>query len=347
SILQNAQLIDALGHEMPFPATLDLEPLPVFVVVSAEDADRIEKSLLAATVEARERIVVQGAHVSRLDQISLDIINNDLRPVSAKVFQTTQAQSARSRLLPTGINALKIPASGLVVDKPGQTSVTMLDERTSATVTTEIRHHLRSLPRIDSQASSLEQALRRIAAPVVLAQRDHVLPADPGVDWKGADDLSLTAWAGWTPDGIALAVHVKDDIHIGPPSGVTHLWGFDSLQVAFDPGNRAGHGYDDHCREFSLALDDAGAPVIVDGSGVRISFPPGQLRIRKDGTFVCYEVLFPWSRLGDHPLSEGDAFRMNFIANDRDGATRKCWIGLTPGIGEAKQPAAFHQWILR
>ncbi|AHF94659.1 hypothetical protein OPIT5_23080 [Opitutaceae bacterium TAV5] len=347
STLQSGQIIDALGREIPLSPTLDLEPLPVFVVVPAVDADRLEQSLRTATVEARERIVVQNAHVSRLDQISLDIINNDLRPVSAKVFQTTHAQSARSRLLPPGINALKIPATGIVLENPRHTSVTVLDERTSTTVTTEIRYHLRSLPRIDPQTSPLEQSLLRIATPIVLTQRDHVLPADPGVDWKGADDLSLTAWAGWTSEGIALAVHVKDDIHIGPPSGVTSLWSFDSLQVAFDLGNRAGHGYDDHCREFSLALDDAGRPVMVDSGGAKIPFLPNHLRIRRDGTLTCYDVLFPWSWLGDHPLSEGDAFRLNFIANDRDGATRKCWIGLTPGIGEAKQPAAFHQWILR
>ncbi|MFH1500235.1 MAG: hypothetical protein ABII82_20715, partial [Verrucomicrobiota bacterium] len=290
----NGRIIDALGGETPFSSTFDLEPLPVFIVVPAADADRLEQSFRTATVEARERIVVQGAHVTRLDQISLDVINNDLRPAAVKVFQSDQTQSARSRVLEPGVNTLTIPAAGLVMDRAGRASLIILDERTSATVTTEIHHNLRSLHRIDLQAGSLESSLRRIATPIALTLRDHVLPADPGVDWKGAEDLSLTAWAGWTPAGIALLVHVRDDIHSGPPPGVTNLWDFDSLQVAFDPSNRAGHGYDDHCREFSFALNNAGAPELVDNGGVKIPFSSGNLRIWREGVLTCYEMIFPW-----------------------------------------------------
>lgn len=347
SPLPHAQIIDALGNETSFTSKLNLEPLPVFIVISTKDADHLEKNLRAAIVEAQERLVTQDAHIARLDELSFDVINNDLRPVPVKVFQSGHAHSARSRLLAPGINALAVPVVNLVLDKPGQTSIIVLDERTSATITTDIRHHLRSLPRIDLSADSIEASLSKIATPVVLSQRDQVLPADPGVDWKGPDDLSLTAWAGWTSEGIVLSVHVRDDVHVGPPSGVTGLWSFDSLQVAFDLGNRARNGYDNRCREFSFALNTDGLPLVVDGSGERITFSSDHIRIRREDSLTRYEIIFPWSSLGERLLLKGDAFRMNFIANDRDGETRKCWIGLTPGIGEAKHPAAFYQWILR
>ncbi len=344
---QGGKIFDALGGEIPFSHTFDLEPLPLFAVVSAADADRFEQNLRSAIVEALEPIVIQDAHISGQNQISLEITNTDLRAIPVKIFQAGQMQSARSRLLESGVNTLTIPAADLVLGEPGITSVTLLNERTSATVTAEIRHYLQSLPQIDSRPDSFAQMLRQTATPLVLDRRDQVLPADPGVDWRGPDDLSLAAWAGWNPDGIALVVDVKDDIHAGPPLGVLNLWSFDSLQVAFDLGNRAQRGYDNHCHEFSFALDSSGNPAVVDGSGARPVFPSDAIRIQRHDTRTRYEIFFPWSALGGQPIAAGGVFRMNFIANDRDGATRKCWIGPAPGIGEAKQPAAFRQWILR
>ncbi|MFA6962516.1 MAG: hypothetical protein WC205_17300 [Opitutaceae bacterium] len=344
---ENGRVIDALGSEIPFSNTLDLDPLPVFMVVSENNADRLEKGLRDATVEARERIVIQGGHVSRMDQISLDVINNDLRSAAVKVFQSGSAQSARSRLLEPGINTLTIPAEGLVLDAPGQTSIEMLDERTSVSVTMEVRHRLRSLQHIVPADASMESSLRRVTKSIVLAQRDQVLPADPGIDWAGPKDLSLTAWAGWTSGGIALALNVEDDVHAGPPAGTANAWSYDSLQVAFDMSNRAGSGYNEQCHEFSVALDDTGTPVLIADGGVKIPADSAHLRIRRDGALTCYEMIFPWTLLGAEPLSRRDAFRMNFIANDNDGKGRKCWIGLAPGIGETKRPEAFPQWVLR
>jgi hypothetical protein len=335
AIPAGARIIDTLGRETALTASesLELEPLPVFVVVAATEADAMETTLRAATVEARERLVVQSLRASRRDRISLDVINNDLRALSAKVFQAGGAESARSLLLEPGVNALSIPAD-LATGRSETTSVTVLDERTSATMTTELRYRLLALPRIAGRAGGgWAAALRETAAPVVLVQRDQVLPADPGVDWKGPDDLSLTARAGWTPDGVALVLEVRDDVHTPPPTGAIDPWGYDSVQVAFDMGGRATASYDDDCFEYALA-------------GGAASMPPGSV-VRREGAITRYEVLFPWSWLGGRQLSEGDVFRMNFIANDNDGGGRKCWIGLTPGIGEAKRPAAFYQWILR
>lgn len=342
----DARFVDALGRETALATTFDLEPLPLFITVPAEAAERMEKSLRTVSLEAKESLVAQAVHVSREDRIALDVINNDLRAIGVKVYQAGHEQSARSLLLEPGINPVSIPAV-LKLDAPGRTSVVVLNERTFAQKETELRHHLRTLPKIDMRRDSLGQSLSKAASPIVLKSRDEVLPADPGVDWKGADDLSLTAWAGWTTDGIVLAVDVRDDIHVGPPSGATNVWSFDSLQVAFDMGNRAEHGYDADCREISVALDDAGAPAFVNNGGAAIAFPSKHLRVRRENGLTRYEILFPWAWLGVSPLTQGDAFRMNFIVNDRDGTTRKCWIGLTPGIGEVKRPAAFHQWIIR
>jgi len=37
---------------------------------------------------------------------------------------------------------------------------------------------------------------------------------------------------------------------------------------------------------------------------------------------------------------------VNFIANDNDGQGRGYWMGLTPGIGEGKNPEAYREFVV-
>jgi hypothetical protein len=44
--------------------------------------------------------------------------------------------------------------------------------------------------------------------------------------------------------------------------------------------------------------------------------------------------------------AKGTIFGMNFTANDNDGAGNRFWMGLTPGIVEAKNPYAYRKFVL-
>lgn len=69
--------------------------------------------------------------------------------------------------------------------------------------------------------------------------------------------------------------------------------------------------------------------------------------IRRRDKVTEYELLVPWSALGLKEEPSAAVFRMNIVANDCDGTQRKCWAGLSPGIGEGKRPAAFRQWMIK
>ena len=59
-----------------------------------------------------------------------------------------------------------------------------------------------------------------------------------------------------------------------------------------------------------------------------------------------YEARVPWSELDMPPPQAGDLLVINFIANENDGQGRACWMGLTPGIGEAKAPHVYRRFVV-
>ena len=174
------------------------------------------------------------------------------------------------------------------------------------------------------------------------------MPGDAGrvriSDWKGAKDLDVAFRAAWTPDALFLAFDVRDDRHwaaAGAP-----MWRNDSVQIAFDPRlERTAGGYGRHDSEYSLALTNAGQP------RVDCWQPPKELGDRsrdlrlavarkKDHT--VYEVRIPWPAIGV-PVRDGvpAAFGFSFLVNDNDGAGRRGYLELTPGIGKIKAPSVF------
>jgi hypothetical protein len=298
----------------------------------------MQQALSAGTLEASEALTLGTPVVTGIDQVSFTIVNNDLQPLPVKVYLQGELDGALSRLIEPGMTDVQIdPRTPL--DEPVRTQVVVLNERTGESLSAPLAYSLHPLPRVGSL-----QELERLAAtvpPLVVDQREQVLPPDPTVDWKGADDLSIRAWAGWTDAGIALLLKVKDDVHAGPPPNSGTPWLYDSVQVAFDMGNRATYGYDEACYEYAVSLaEDGSADVLTTAGGLS----GVQADVTREGDTTCYALFFPWEAIGARPA---DAFRMNFIANDNDSGGRQCWMGLTPGIGESKQPDLFHQWVLR
>lgn len=172
---------------------------------------------------------------------------------------------------------------------------------------------------------------------IVIDSRDRIQPPDPA-GWDGAQDLSARASLAWDDRNLFLLVRVTDDIHATP--NLQAFWDSDSLQIAVDVTNDAYEtaGFDDDDREYGVVVDAKGTHTYQ--THPRDSRPNFLAAARRAGTETLYEMAFPWSSLGRKP-QPGMVFSLNFIANENDGAGRKYWMGITPGIGEGKRPSVY------
>lgn len=186
----------------------------------------------------------------------------------------------------------------------------------------------------------------------VLDKRDQILPPDPNLGWRGPSDLSATISTAWNDQYLYILADVRDDIFVQNQTG-TEIWRDDSLQFAFDTLNDAQENqpvYDNNDHEFTAALTSQ-RPVVA-----RLMGPPKMTRgvlttvksnMQRVPGGVVYQLAIPWNELAPLTPSKGRIFGFDLIANDNDGGGRRFWIGLTPGIGEGKNPFAFKKFILR
>ncbi len=334
-------ITDALGRSVEGAPIF--RSLPLFLRVPSAHADRVEKALRTSGLTAKESLLVQSVALEDANHVNIHIVNNGVAPTAIKVFQTGQAESARSRSLPPGpsVIRLEIPPVG----GTGELSFTLLEEASGKSRALALPYDLISVPHM-AAAPVIDGNLSEISSPVQeVKARADVLPADPGIDWNGPEDLSMAVWSAWTEAGLYLAIQVRDDVLVASDSDGNHFWSKDSLQIAWDMSNRAETGYSEHCLEIGVFPTAAGV-------GVAETFPENKPRediaaaVQRVEDKTTYEILIPWSELGVRAVASGRIFRMNIIANDNDGTGRKCWIGLTPGIGEVKHPHVFRQWIL-
>ncbi|MCB9600446.1 MAG: hypothetical protein H6720_08830 [Sandaracinus sp.] len=138
---------------------------------------------------------------------------------------------------------------------------------------------------------------------------------------------------GWHEDVLYVAVEVKDDVH-APSDDRDTLWTGDSLQLALDPTRAYGDAYDADDHELDFA-GLPGGPVVhrnhgrTNDDGIRIGVTA------LEGT-TRYELALPFAAIG----LEGPGARagFSFVVNDRDAASRRGWLALTPGLAETKAP---------
>jgi len=196
-------------------------------------------------------------------------------------------------------------------------------------------------------ASALPAEAARL---LVLDQRNQVLPADPTIGWKGPENLSVRAAVSWDAQYLYFAADVTDNVHVQKAAD-GEIWTGDAIQLAIDGGNDAqpNRGYDNNDSEYGLALGPAGQPVVwrwQAPAGIATG-PVAQVpvRVERQGTRTVYRIAVPWRDLGIQPRP-GRVFGLNFIVPDNDGNGREFWIGLTPGIAEAKLPAFYKKFVL-
>ncbi len=186
---------------------------------------------------------------------------------------------------------------------------------------------------------------------IVLDRREQVLPADPTIGWKSPENLSARARLSWDEQYLYFAADVTDDVH-AQQAVDGDIWRGDSVQLAIDTRNDAqpGRNYDNNDYEYGLALGSEGRPIVWCWQA-----PPGAaagpiencpVRIERIDDRTVYRAALPWSRLAPLQPKAGTVFNLNFIVADNDGLGRRYWIGLSPGIAEAKLPDCFRRFVL-
>ncbi len=186
----------------------------------------------------------------------------------------------------------------------------------------------------------------------VLNRRENVVNLAEGLgqadrDWKGPHDLSATAALTYDDTALHLAIDVEDDMHFqtGNPF---KLWEGDGLQIALKMNDS-----DLSYLQAELAYVPGKGPVAwVDKAPSHSRLAIGALpeevtrTASREGSVTHYRIDFPWSSLGLNGPPQG-AFRFSFLANDNDGAGRKQWIELSPGIGRQQDPFLFPLFLCK
>ena len=187
---------------------------------------------------------------------------------------------------------------------------------------------------------------------LVADRREQVLPADPTIGWNGPQNLSAKAAISWDAQYLYFMADVTDDRHCQPfVDG--NLWMGDSIQLAIDARNDAqpNRGYDNNDSEYGVALTARAAALVwrwQSPAGVRSDGEVADclVKVTRTGTCTRYRLAIPWRSLGIQP-KPGTVFGLNFIVPDNDGSGRNFWIGMAPGIAEAKLPALYNKFVLQ
>ena len=157
--------------------------------------------------------------------------------------------------------------------------------------------------------------------------------------FRGDPDLSAQIHLARVPQGLLLAVRVRDDV-FSQNEAAGSEWKGDSLQWSL--ALPSGEHY-----EWLAALGKSGpvAHLTMAPPGVTLGPVELPLTVRRAGDETLYEVIVPASLPGGKPLA--DRFSFNVLVNDNDGAGRKGWVEWTPGIGRTKNPLLFQPLVVR
>ncbi len=328
--------------------TVHLGREPVYLCFPAAGASAMCRALAQATIRNEEPLVLEAAYVA------------DLTHLGARVRNVTAAACSGELAYPDGRVTVEVPG--------GQTVAALLpvrsdlSRRQGAELAVSLHAGIRPQraivrPDLAPLAAVPPDAPRIPGTPLptlrwweqrsatVLDSRSQVYPPDPMVGWSDPEDLSVRAWVGWDKEFLHLAAVVRDPVHFAASDSPADFWQNDSLQVALDPLNDAGEtpGFLADDREFGLVLGPSGGRAVQTVPETRRLDVPCQ--IAREGEETRYQVAVPWPLVGLSPAS-GRVLGLSFLVNQNNGQGRAYWMAVSPGIGEAKRPAAYPDFYL-
>ncbi len=167
--------------------------------------------------------------------------------------------------------------------------------------------------------------------------------ADPNSDhllWKGRDDSNAKVWLSHDGQALKLKVLVIDDV-FSPATG-EKPWEGDSVQFALQGPGQVG--------AWQVALSDvngqAKAQVVETPQGLQARGEDIGIKIARKEAQRTYEVTLPDAKFGLTPQVLSQGVRFNLLVNDNDGAGRKGWIQVAPGMGREFDATSFPLLVL-
>lgn len=319
--------------------------LPVYWTLPLAPAGETAEVLSRVEVIPSEPVALRSAHLSSTSLVVVRLLNRTARVQPVRITVRGAAHAAE---LPVSADTqpVALPLNPPLV--PGVPYVVPVGlEAGPSRLVTQLEGTLELLPRPPADLRVDGDAAEWHARPgFLLETRQSVLPADPGIGWDGPQDLGARAWLACDADGLCFAAEVTDDVHAVPQADPDGYWGSDSVQVAIDPLGDGAAGYDVDDREVGLVLGDDGPHIHRSVPGPAAPLAAAEAAFRRGPGRTVYEARIPWAALGLPAPAPGQVMALNFIVNDNDGGGRAYWLGLTPGIGEAKTPGAYRRFAV-
>ncbi len=337
---KGARVFDLYGRHIA-AENIELTGAPVFIQAAGADVDALLAGIKEASLAPGRPFEVILASLVDVSTLRLGLVNQtaDTLPLQSRLGEQTKRIILSAVTGPTWIDiGLRAPVTQRA-GRPLQLTLAAGQSKPQPiTVATDVLPVTRRASvTVDGNAKDWKDV------PVIVVDtRGHIQPPDPA-GWNGPQDLSARASLAWDDRNLYMLVRVTDDKHVTP--NLQAYWVSDSLQIAVDIMNDAREtaGFDDDDREYGVVVDAKGTHIYQ--THPRDPRPNFHASAKRTGSETVYEMAFPWADLGRRPRP-GMVFSLNFIANENDGAGRKYWMGITPGIGEGKRPSVYRDFYL-
>ena len=335
-----AQAFDLYGRAVQVQ-NIELSGAPVFILTPGACLDALRASIKSADLIPGEPFEVILAALDDINTLRLGLLN--LTGKSLPVQSRMDGQGERI-ILPSVADPtwLRLKLNRPVTQRGGEPIQLTLSAGDAEPRKVTLSADLLPVTRMKGMAVDGQTNDWEGVPEIVVNTPDRIQPPDPA-GWRGPEDLSARASLAWDQENLYMLVRVTDDKHVTP--NLQAFWNSDSLQVALDVMNDAYQtpGFDDDDREYGVVVD--AHRVHTYQAHPRGAKPTFRAEGKRTGTQTLYEMAFPWADLGRDPKA-GMVFSLNFIANENDGAGRKYWMGITPGIGEGKRPGQYRDFYL-
>ncbi len=329
--------VNGYGRNIEDIAAIPFNRTPIYIAAKKKDADALERSLSQGRIKAAIPVHIARAYPSSRTEVKVTLENPVDSPITAEVIAGGRTKSVpiaggKSESLSFAVDASAASFDiDVIADGVRQTRTVSLDLISVASI---------SRPVLDGVLTEI-----KTLTPMVLNSRAFITPGD--APWNGPDDLSVRAYFAQNSDGLYFAAEVDDSVHFAKDDAAGNFWRSDSVQLAIDYEGDSTIGYDENDREIGFVLGESGSKAYVYRAKPKISIVPlaDSFAAKRDGKRTIYEAFIRWKDLGYDAPAPGKVMSLNFIVNENDGQGRAHWMGLTPGIGEAKTPGSYKEFV--